>query len=37
MRLQEVLYNLLDNAVKYSSQGAEIRLRAQRRDGQGAR
>lgn len=34
MRLREVLYNLLDNAVKYSSQGAEIRLRAQRHDGQ---
>jgi two-component system phosphate regulon sensor histidine kinase PhoR len=33
-RLQEVLYNLLDNAVKYSSTGAEIRLHAQRRDGQ---
>jgi len=33
-RLQEILYNLLDNAVKYSSPGAEIRLHAQRRDGQ---
>jgi two-component system phosphate regulon sensor histidine kinase PhoR len=33
-RLREVLYNLLDNAVKYSGQGAEIRLGAQRRDGQ---
>jgi two-component system phosphate regulon sensor histidine kinase PhoR len=32
-RLQEVLYNLLDNAVKYSPAGAEIRLHAQRRDG----
>jgi two-component system, OmpR family, phosphate regulon sensor histidine kinase PhoR len=32
-RLQEILYNLLDNAVKYSSPGAEIRLHAQRRDG----
>lgn len=33
-RLQEVLYNLLDNAVKYSRVGAEIRLHAQRCDGQ---
>jgi two-component system, OmpR family, phosphate regulon sensor histidine kinase PhoR len=33
-RLHEVLYNLLDNAVKYSSAGGEIRLHAQRRDGQ---
>lgn len=33
-RLQEVLYNLVDNAVKYSRAGAEIRLHAQRRDGQ---
>jgi len=33
-RLQEVLYNLLDNAVKYSRAGAEIRLHAHRRDGQ---
>lgn len=33
-RLHEVLYNLLDNAVKYSSAGSEIRLHAQRRDGQ---
>lgn len=33
-RLQEVLYNLLDNAMKYSQAGAEIRLHAQRRDGQ---
>jgi two-component system phosphate regulon sensor histidine kinase PhoR len=32
-RLQEILYNLLDNAVKYSAPGAEIRLHAQRRDG----
>jgi two-component system phosphate regulon sensor histidine kinase PhoR len=33
-RLHEVLYNLLDNAVKYSSVGSEIRLRTQRLDGQ---
>jgi two-component system, OmpR family, phosphate regulon sensor histidine kinase PhoR len=33
-RLQEVLYNLLDNAVKYSQSGAEIRLSVHRRDGQ---
>jgi two-component system phosphate regulon sensor histidine kinase PhoR len=33
MRLQEILYNLLDNAVKYSEAGTEIRLHAQRRDG----
>lgn len=32
-RLHEVLYNLLDNAVKYSSAGSEIRLQARRRDG----
>ncbi|MDQ2824925.1 MAG: ATP-binding protein, partial [Verrucomicrobiota bacterium] len=32
IRLQEILYNLLDNAVKYSSPGAEIRLNAQRCD-----
>jgi two-component system phosphate regulon sensor histidine kinase PhoR len=30
-RLQEVLYNLLDNAVKYSHQQGEIRLRAEPR------
>src|SRR5205085_2846643 len=31
-RLQEVLYNLLDNALKYSHRGGKIHLRAQRRD-----
>jgi two-component system phosphate regulon sensor histidine kinase PhoR len=31
-RLQEALYNLLDNAVKYSREHGEIRLAAQRRD-----
>lgn len=30
-RLQEVLFNLLDNAVKYSHEGGQIRLRAERR------
>ncbi|HMF46120.1 MAG TPA: ATP-binding protein [Candidatus Udaeobacter sp.] len=33
-RLQEALYNLLDNAVKYSRQHGEIRLSARRRDGE---
>ena len=31
-RLQEALYNLLDNAVKYSREHGEIRLMARRRD-----
>jgi two-component system, OmpR family, phosphate regulon sensor histidine kinase PhoR len=30
-RLQEVLYNLLDNAVKYSPKNGEIRLQAEQR------
>ncbi len=30
-RLQEVLYNLLENAVKYSRENGEIRLQAERR------
>ena len=33
-RLQEALYNLLDNAVKYSREDGEIRLSARRRDGE---
>src|SRR6266571_2233373 len=33
-RLQEALYNLLDNAVKYSREHGEIRLMARRRDDQ---
>jgi two-component system phosphate regulon sensor histidine kinase PhoR len=32
VRLQETLYNLLDNAVKYSRERGEIRLIARRRD-----
>jgi two-component system, OmpR family, phosphate regulon sensor histidine kinase PhoR len=32
VRLQEALYNLLDNAVKYSRKRGEIRLVARRRD-----
>jgi two-component system phosphate regulon sensor histidine kinase PhoR len=32
VRLQEALYNLLDNAVKYSREQGEIRLAAQQRD-----
>jgi two-component system phosphate regulon sensor histidine kinase PhoR len=32
VRLQEALYNLLDNAVKYSREHGEIRLMAQQRD-----
>jgi two-component system, OmpR family, phosphate regulon sensor histidine kinase PhoR len=31
-RLQEILYNLLDNAVKYSAKGGEIRLRIEQRE-----
>ena len=33
-RLQEVLYNLLDNALKYSPPNGKIRLHATRRDNQ---
>jgi two-component system, OmpR family, phosphate regulon sensor histidine kinase PhoR len=32
VRLQEALYNLLDNAVKYSREHGEIKLMARRRD-----
>jgi two-component system, OmpR family, phosphate regulon sensor histidine kinase PhoR len=34
VRLEEALYNLLDNAVKYSREHGEIRLMARRRDKQ---
>ncbi|HEX4696783.1 MAG TPA: ATP-binding protein [Candidatus Udaeobacter sp.] len=34
MRLQEALYNLLDNAVKYSHEHGRIRLAARQRDGE---
>ena len=33
-RLREAIYNLLDNAVKYSREHGEIRLRTRRRDGE---
>jgi two-component system phosphate regulon sensor histidine kinase PhoR len=33
-RLQDALYNLLDNAMKYSREHGEIRLIARRRDGE---
>jgi two-component system phosphate regulon sensor histidine kinase PhoR len=33
-RLQEALYNLLDNAVKYSREHGQIRLMARQRDGE---
>ena len=33
-RLQEVIYNLLDNAVKYSAAGGKIAVRATSADGQ---
>jgi len=33
-RLQEALYNLLDNAVKYSREHGEIRLSVRQRDGE---
>jgi two-component system phosphate regulon sensor histidine kinase PhoR len=33
-RLQEALYNLLDNAVKYSPERGEIRLSARKNDGE---
>lgn len=33
-RLQEIIYNLLDNAVKYSQPGGEVHMRVQARDGE---
>ena len=33
IRLQEILYNLLDNAVKYSHAGGQIRVNADRESG----
>jgi two-component system, OmpR family, phosphate regulon sensor histidine kinase PhoR len=33
-RLQEIVYNLLDNAVKYSQPGGEVHIRAQARNGE---
>ena len=33
-RLQEALYNLLDNAVKYSREHGQVRLNARQRDGE---
>jgi len=33
-RLQEAVYNLVDNAVKYSREGGEIRLSAREREGE---